>query len=136
MWASKMAISARAADGPITARTRATAITAPFTADILARSPGTADAARAIADGLGVGEGGEDDAARFADPLLVRAPVTAHDAGARRADQGGGAALEGEQGCLHARAEGVMAPRPVAPDDAVAGDDDRHRVGAERIADR
>src|SRR6266571_4523162 len=44
-------------------------------------------------------------------------------------------ALELEQPRLHPAAEGIVVPGAVASDDPVAGDEDRHRVGGERVAD-
>src|SRR5262245_9799287 len=95
-----------------------------------------ADAARTVADARRVGDRREDDAIRFADSLLVSAAAPADDARARAADQRRRRARELQELRLHRSAKGVMAPGPVAADDAMAGDDHRHWIGSERIADR
>src|SRR5262245_61555395 len=95
-----------------------------------------ADAAGTVADARRVGERRENDAIGFADPLLVDAATPADDVRARAADQRRRRALELQELRLHRAAEGVVAPGPVAANDAMAGDDHRHGIGSERVAHR
>src|SRR6266849_10118313 len=96
----------------------------------------TAHAAGTVSDARSVGDRREDDSVRLAHSLLVGAAATADDPRARAADQRGCRALEPQELGLHRAAEGVVTPGSVAANDAVAGDDHRHRIGPERVADR
>src|SRR6266705_2320606 len=91
---------------------------------------GPAHPAGAVADALGVADRGEHDPVRLGDPLLVDAAATADDPRARAAREHGRRALELNELRLHRSAERVVTPRAVTADDAVTGNDHRHRIGA------
>src|SRR4030095_2800859 len=108
---------------------------------ILARAVPTsrsalADAAGPVAHALRVRHRREHDAPVLAHALLVGAAAPADDARGAAADQRRRVLLQAQERGLHRPAECVVAPRPVAADHAVTRDDERHGIGAERVADR
>src|SRR2546425_2719532 len=134
MWASK--IGSWAAAGAAAPRTTASARSRDHRiSTMLSRRRRTADAAGAVPYARGVVDRREDDPIHLGHPLLVGAAPAADDPRARAADERGRRALEPEELGLHLAAERIVTPRAVTADDAVAGHDHRHGIGAECVAD-
>src|SRR5437899_12840056 len=108
-------------------------------APILSRAPGSggrpAGPARPVPDAASVADRGEDHAPRLADALLVGASATAYDPRGHAAHEERDAPLERQQGRLEPRPERIVAPGAIAADDAMAGHDERNRIGGQRVAD-
>src|SRR5687767_6283559 len=126
MCASKIGSWAPAGAAHASRTATATPSAPRFMAAILSLPGRPARPARPVPDLDGVVDRREHDAIGLRDALLVRAAVPAHDVRGGAADERRRAALELQQPRLEGAAEGVVTPRPVAPHDPVAGQEDRH----------
>src|SRR4029453_2427146 len=141
MCASKIGRSAaRAMATPTVTMTDASSTARRYRmAAMLSRAPrasvGPAQSARAVPDAAGVRHRRERHPTVLAGALLGPAPPPAHDARARATDVERRGAFEAQEPRLQRAPEGVVPPRPVGADDAVAGHQDRDGIRAQGVAD-